>query len=217
MTMDKELWDALDSVEQSINKLVCIKEVFGLHPISTGDMVQILEAIITEFSDKQKQVWLEVEKIYLEKDKQEEMNCTHEDEYADLHKKYTYCYNRNIELENVVQNDVRTALLQNGSMNKDITLLRPKPDNIRMSGIYLFRFTVQRPYEVKRFCPDMNYKEFDSQGCESRLTPQSCMNTVHHRYFPDWSLCKTRIDYGDDDAVYDAHKHRVDVRERRDR
>ena len=99
MTMDKELWDSLDNVEQSINKLVCIKEVLTLHAISNGDMVQILNAIIDEFSDNQKKVWLEVEKVWLEKDKHEEMNATHEDEYAELARKWEYCYNRNIELE----------------------------------------------------------------------------------------------------------------------
>ena len=122
---------------------------------------------------------------------------------------------KNIELVTVDDTTIRNALKTQGIMNNNITLLRPNPSHVGTTGIYLFRFTVQRPYEVKRFCPDMNYKEFDSRGCTSRLTRQSCMNTVHPRYFPDMSVCKTRVDYGDDDAVYDAHKHRVDVRERR--
>lgn len=145
-------------------------------------------------------------------------NCSTENgiRVGNLNNDAMYMYelsDRNVELDVITDATVRNALKSNGNMNDNIMLLRPK--DVAVTGIYLFRFTVQRPYEVKRFCPDMNYKEFDSRGCTSRLTRQSCVNTVNHRYFPDMSVCKTRVDFGDDDAVYDAHKYRVDVRERR--
>ena len=125
--------------------------------------------------------------------------------------------NRNIELSVVGDTTLRTALMTQAGMDPSVTLVRPSDGTVGMTGIYLFRYTVQRPFETKRFCPNMNYAEFDRNGCSSRLTPQACINTVNDRYLPDASLCKTRINFGDDDNVYSAYKYRKEMDEKRRR
>jgi hypothetical protein len=98
MGMSKELWDSLEAIEESINKIVCLKQVLMLHPISNNEVVEILEALIVDFSDNQKEVWNQVRKVCLENDelieqldKYKSINDEHialEKRYDDLCEKY---------------------------------------------------------------------------------------------------------------------------------
>ena len=85
MTMSQELWDSLEAIEESINKIVCLKQVITLMPtVDTEYMGEILDRIVDEFSNNQKEVWNQVRNLCEEKD---------------LAEKYKYLYNEHIALE----------------------------------------------------------------------------------------------------------------------
>lgn len=62
--MDKNLWEALNSIDLTISKIVSLIEVLELHQINNKDMICILEELIVQFSDNNEKVWNEMRKIY---------------------------------------------------------------------------------------------------------------------------------------------------------
>jgi hypothetical protein len=88
MTMSQELWSSLEAIEESINKIVCLQQVLKLYPIINEEVVEVLEALVLDFSDNQKEVWNQVRKV-----------CEEKDHNRELAEKYNSLYNEHIALE----------------------------------------------------------------------------------------------------------------------
>lgn len=65
--------------------------------------------------------------------------------------------------------------------------------------LYLFKVTVPSPDVKRKFCPDINYKEFDNTGCSARLSKNDCKRSLSINYVADDSLCSTPYDYKSND------------------
>jgi hypothetical protein len=88
MTMSQELWSSLEAIEESINKIVCLQQVLKLYPIINEEVVEVLEALVLDFSDNQKEVWNQVQKV-----------CTKNDELIEQLNKYKSINDEHIALE----------------------------------------------------------------------------------------------------------------------
>lgn len=95
MGMSQELWSSLEGVEESINKIVALKQVLELYPIINEEVIEVLEALILDFSSKQKEVWNQVRKICIQKDEDILMR----DDCKVLAEKYNHLYNEHIALQ----------------------------------------------------------------------------------------------------------------------
>lgn len=84
--ISKQMWNALDSVEETINKLLAVRDVVSLNTLPNDEIVKLIDSMVNLFSDKQKIVWDEYRK-------QQEI---HSPEFAKHYRQLTNDY---IELE----------------------------------------------------------------------------------------------------------------------
>lgn len=84
--ISKEMWCALDGVEEAINKLLAVRDVVSLNILPNEEIVKLIDAMVNHLSEKQKVVWDEYRK-------QQEI---HDPEFAKHYRQLTNDY---IELE----------------------------------------------------------------------------------------------------------------------
>lgn len=64
MTVPKDLWIALEAVDETITKLLALRDVLSVHELSRDVMVEILDSYVEEFSNKHRVVYQEIRKVY---------------------------------------------------------------------------------------------------------------------------------------------------------
>lgn len=62
--MKESVWKALDDLDNTITKLLALRDVLSVHQISHDEMVNILDSYVEEFSKKHRVVFDEIRKIY---------------------------------------------------------------------------------------------------------------------------------------------------------
>lgn len=63
VTVPKDLWIALEAVDETITKLLALRDVLSVHELSRDVMVEILDSYVEEFSNKHRVVYQEIRKI----------------------------------------------------------------------------------------------------------------------------------------------------------
>jgi len=87
--------------------------------------------------------------------------------------------------------------VKSDKMSPETRVLSPK---LAMDDVmYLFKVTVPSPNAKRKFCPDINYREFDNAGCSARLSKDACKGSLSMNYVADDSLCSTPYDYKSND------------------
>ena len=66
--MDIKLWESLESVDETINKLDSIRDVLTIHSLPTEEVIQLLQSVIDTFSENQNKVWEEVRSLNIKYD-----------------------------------------------------------------------------------------------------------------------------------------------------
>lgn len=64
MTIDKDLWIALENLDEVITKLLALRDVLTIHELPRNVLVEIISSYVDEFSEKHRLVYQEVRKIY---------------------------------------------------------------------------------------------------------------------------------------------------------
>jgi len=86
--------------------------------------------------------------------------------------------------------------------NKDMTFNKAKILELKESDASfatVIRITIPSPDARTKFCPDINYKEFNNEGCRSRLSKEACVGSQELKYEAVESLCTTLYDYRSSD------------------
>ena len=55
--ISKQMWNAFDGIEETINKLLAVRDVVSLNTLPNEEIVKLIDAMVEMFSDKQKIVW----------------------------------------------------------------------------------------------------------------------------------------------------------------
>jgi hypothetical protein len=64
--MKESVWNALDNLDETITKLLALRDVLSIHPLSRDVMVEILDSFVNEFSEKHRIVFDEVRTLCYE-------------------------------------------------------------------------------------------------------------------------------------------------------
>ena len=62
--MDSELWKRLEEVDETITKLLALRDVLSIHELSRDVMVEILDSYVEEFSQKHHAVYERLRTLY---------------------------------------------------------------------------------------------------------------------------------------------------------
>lgn len=64
MTIDKDLWIALENLDEVITKLLALRDVLTIHELPRNVLVEIISSYVDEFSEKHRLVYQEIRKVY---------------------------------------------------------------------------------------------------------------------------------------------------------
>lgn len=64
MTINKNLYIALEAVDETITKLLALRDVLTVHKLSNETIIEILSSYVDEFSEKHRAVYEEIRKLY---------------------------------------------------------------------------------------------------------------------------------------------------------
>jgi len=87
--------------------------------------------------------------------------------------------------------------VKSNAMSPEARMLSPRL--VIDNGLYIFKITVPSSTLKRKFCPDINYKEFDNAGCSSRLSKDACRRSLTMNYVAEENLCSTPYDYKSND------------------
>lgn len=64
MLVDNVLWERLEALDETITKLLALRDVLSIHEFSRDVMVEILDSYVEEFSEKHRAVYERLRTLY---------------------------------------------------------------------------------------------------------------------------------------------------------